>query len=52
MKTHYDNVLREENTALHFPRFKNGHGVQRLVASKPDDQALGEWELRTVEDMR
>ena len=51
-RTYYDNVLKEENTPPRFPNFKNGDGVQTLVASMPDDQALGEWELHTLQDMR
>jgi hypothetical protein len=45
-------MLKEENTALGFRSFKTEDGVQKLVASMPDDQALGEWELYTIEDMR
>jgi hypothetical protein len=52
MKTFYDNVLKQENTTLRFPCFKKGDGVQKLVASMPDDQVLGEWESHTLEDMK
>jgi len=52
MNTYYDNVLREGNTALRFPRFKNRDGAQELVASMPDDEAPRVWELHTLEDMR
>jgi len=52
MKTYYGKVLKEENTTLRFPSVKNGNCVQNLVASMPDDQALGEWELHTLKDMR
>jgi hypothetical protein len=52
MKTYYDDVLKERNTGLHFPSFKNGDGVKKLVAAMPDDKALGEWERHTLLDMR
>jgi len=52
MKTYYDKVLNGENTALHFPSFKNVDGIQKLMASMPDHQALREWELHTLKDMR
>jgi len=52
MKTDYDNVPKEEYTALQFRSFKTGDCIQTLVASMPDDQALGEWELHTLEDMK
>jgi hypothetical protein len=52
MKRYHGDVLKQENTAVRFPKFKNGDGIQKLVASMPDGQARGEWALHTLEDMR
>jgi hypothetical protein len=37
MKTYYDNVLKEENSSLDFPKFKHQDGLPKLVAIMPDD---------------
>jgi len=52
MQTYYDNVLKDECTSLHVQSFTNRDHVQKLGASIPDVQALGEWDLHTVEDMK
>ena len=52
MKTNDDNVPKKENTALRIRTFNLGNGIQKLLASMADDQALGEWELHTLEDMK
>jgi hypothetical protein len=52
MKMYYDNVLKGGITAPHFPIFKNRDGVPKLVASMPDNQVVGEWELHTLDDIR
>ena len=51
MKMYYDNMVTEDNRALRFPTVENGNDVQMLVASMPDGQASGEWELHTLEHM-
>jgi len=52
MNMYYDNVLKKENTSLCFRIFENGDSVQKLTASMPDDQSLGQWELHTLEILR
>jgi hypothetical protein len=37
MKTYYDNVLKDDNSALRFPSFKTLDAVQKLVPTTPDD---------------
>jgi hypothetical protein len=49
---YYGNVLMEEHTALHFPRFKNWDGMQRLVTGMRYDQDVMDWKLHTLKDMR
>jgi hypothetical protein len=50
-KTYYDNVLMDANTTLHLRIFNDRDGVKKLLPSMPDDQALGKWELHTLEAM-
>jgi hypothetical protein len=52
METYYDKVLQEKNQTLCFRSFKNGDGIQKLVARIPDDQVLCEWELHMLGDIR
>jgi hypothetical protein len=52
VETHYDNVLKGENTAPRFENFNYGDGVQMLVGRRPGVKVLREWELHTLEDMR
>jgi hypothetical protein len=40
-----------ENTALGFPNFNTGDGVQKCMAGMPDDQAQRVWELHTLENI-
>jgi hypothetical protein len=42
MKTYHDNLRNIENTGLRFIRVINGNGVQKLMASMPDNRALRE----------
>jgi len=52
MKTYYENMQKEKNTSIRFPRFINRNRLQQLVASMQGDQADAEWKLHTIEDMQ
>jgi hypothetical protein len=41
METYCDIMLKKENTPLRLPNFKKWGDIQQLVASMPDNQALG-----------
>ena len=45
-------MLKEDNSALGFPSFRNGDVVLRVVGRMSNDQTLREWELYTLEEMR
>jgi hypothetical protein len=49
---YYEDVLKEENSALRYRSFKHEDRVQKMVAGMPDDLAHGEWELHTLDDMK
>ena len=50
IKTYYDNMLKEGNTTLCLKSFKNGDGVQKLMASIPYDHGVRKWERHTLID--
>jgi hypothetical protein len=52
VKMYYHNMLKEEITSLRFTSLKNWDGIQKINGSMSDDQALGEWELHTLKDMK
>ena len=37
MERYYDNVLKKDNTTLHFPGFNKGNGGQKLEDGMPDE---------------
>jgi hypothetical protein len=52
VKLYSADVQREKYTAVGFPNFNNGDGVAKPMACMQGDQALGEWELNTLENMK
>jgi hypothetical protein len=52
MYPYYENVLKGGNTDLHSATFQSRDGVQKVVASIPDEQSLTESKQHTVQDMR
>jgi len=52
IQTCYDNMRNDAKTTLFIRSFKNMDAIHKLVARMPAYQAIGEWELHTLEDMR
>jgi hypothetical protein len=52
IKTYYNAMLMEANSALHFPSFKERVGIQKVVGSMPVDRTVREWELHTCKIIR
>jgi hypothetical protein len=52
MKTYYDNLRKEDNTAQRFPSYNERDAVRELMASMPDNLPVGKWELHTPVDMK